>query len=58
MSEKAQNAIRGTYPADKQYLACPGTKEGRGDLNTFARRRAEVDSWIMEKRRALLSIKT
>ena len=42
--------LRKTYTAGKQYLSLIMTKQGRGNLNTFTRRRAGVDSWaILEK---------
>ena len=41
------------YPADKQYLAFPRNKDGRGKLNTFARRRAGVGSCEMIEKASL-----
>ena len=43
-SGKVKYDIGKTYPAGKQYLAFPETKEGRGDLNTSTRRRYGADS--------------
>ena len=50
--------IRGTYPYGEQYMAFPGTKEGRNDLDTSALRRAGAGSWQMVNFPALLLIKT
>ena len=58
VSEKAPDVINKTYPSGKQYLACPGAKEVRDDLDTFDRRRGGVDSWQMAKWCVLLLIKT
>ena len=44
-----KNAIRKTYPSKKQYLASPGTKEGRmyfGHIRAAATRRGQLwNNW-------------
>ena len=47
VSGDGADVIRKTYPSGKQYMAFPETKDGRGDLDTFARRRAAriVGKW-------------
>ena len=50
VSEEAEDEKMGTYPARRQYLAFPETKDGRQDSNTFARRRTGADCrHIMKK---------
>ena len=54
---KAEDEIRQTYPAGKQYLAVAETEEGRADANAFARRGAGAHSWEITKMFSLLLIK-
>ena len=57
VSDELEDEIRKTYPAGMQYLAFPGTEEGRRDSGAIMRRRAVLDSWEMVKRLCLLLIK-
>ena len=49
VSEKSKDEIRKTYPVGNRYLSYPETKEGRGRLNKYARRRDGAGSWEILK---------
>ena len=57
ISGKDKNALRKTYPSDRQYLAFRETKEGRNHSATFVRRRGGAGIWKMLEWHGLLLIK-
>ena len=57
IGDKDGNVLMGKYPLGKQYLASPETKEGRGYMKPFERRRSGAGSGQMLEGCALLLIR-